>query len=295
MGRILQSGLMPKNNSLQHLFQLNFAVLLISTSGTLGRHIDLPVPVIIASRALIGGFALYCFCKWKKFSFIIKKEDRKVVFISGVLMGIHWITYFYSLKLSNVAIGMLSVFTYPVITSFLEPIILKSKFDKSNIFLGLLVLIGIYFLVPEFSFKNTHLKAIGFGVFSALCYSIRNVLMKAKVKAYEGSILMSYQLIVVSVLLIPTFFVYDTSGFQEALPAVLILSLLTTATGHTLFLYSFKNFSITAASIISSIQPVYGILIGMLVLKEFPEKTTIIGGLIILSSVVIESARTYRK
>ena len=51
----------------------------------------------------------------------------------------------------------------------------------------------------------------------------------------------------------------------------------------------------TAASIISSIQPVYGILIGMLVLKEFPEKTTIIGGLIILSSVVIESARTYRK
>ena len=286
---------MPKNNSLQHLFQLNFAVLLISTSGTLGRHIDLPVPVIIASRALIGGFALYCFCRWKKLSFMIKNEDRKVLFISGILMGIHWITYFYSLKLSNVAIGMLSVFTYPVITSFLEPVILKSKFDKSNIFLGLLVLIGIYFLVPEFSFENTHLKAIGFGVFSALCYSIRNVLMKAKVKEYEGSILMSYQLIIVSVLLIPSFFIFDTSGFQETLPAVLILSILTTATGHTLFLYSFKNFSITAASIISSIQPVYGILIGMLVLKEFPEKTTIIGGLIILSSVVIESVRTYRK
>ena len=119
--------------------------------------------------------------------------------------------------------------------------------------------------------------------------------MKAKVKEYEGSILMSYQLIVVSVLLIPAFFIFDTSGFQEALPAVLILSILTTATGHTLFLYSFKNFSITAASIISSIQPVYGILIGMLILKEFPEKTTIIGGLIILSSVVIESVRTYRK
>jgi drug/metabolite transporter (DMT)-like permease len=161
--------------------------------------------------------------------------------------------------------------------------------------LGLLVLIGIYFLVPEFSFENTHLKAIGFGVFSALCYSIRNVFMKAKVKEYESSILMSYQLIVVSVLLIPTFFIYDISEFQEALPTVLILSLLTTATGHTLFLYSFKNFSITAASIISSTQPVYGILIGMLVLKEFPEKTTIIGGLIILTSVVIESVRTYRK
>ena len=47
-------------------------------------------------------------------------------------MGTHWIIYFISLKLSNVAIGMLSVFTYPVITAFLEPILLGNKF-KSQI------------------------------------------------------------------------------------------------------------------------------------------------------------------
>ncbi|MGB2165161.1 MAG: EamA/RhaT family transporter, partial [Flavobacteriaceae bacterium] len=99
---------MQTKQYLKNLIQLNFAVLIISTSGTLGRYIELPVPLIILLRALIGGVFLYLFCKWKKLSFKIQKKDRKTIFFSGVLMGLHWITYFISLKLSNVAIGMLS-------------------------------------------------------------------------------------------------------------------------------------------------------------------------------------------
>ena len=110
---------MQKKQYLQNLIQLNFAVLVISTSGTLGRYIELPVPLIILLRSLIGGVFLFLFCKLKKLSFKIKKKDRKTVFLSGVLMGAHWITYFIALKLSSVAIGMLSVFTYPIITTCL--------------------------------------------------------------------------------------------------------------------------------------------------------------------------------
>ena len=160
---------MQKNSSIINLLQLNFAVLLISTSGALGRFIELPVPLIIALRACLGSVPLIMFCKFKEFSFKIQKKDRTTIIISSILMGTHWITYFISLKLSNVAIGMLSVFTYPVITAFLEPILLGNKFKKSNLILGLMVLVGIYFLVPEFSLENDYFKAIGFGVFSALC------------------------------------------------------------------------------------------------------------------------------
>ena len=234
----------------KNLVQLNFAVLIISTSGTLGRYIELSVPVIIFLRAFIACSFLYIFCKWKKLSFKINAKDYKTIFFSGVLMGMHWITYFISLKLSSVAIGMLSVFTYPIITSFLEPIMLNSKFKKSNLLLGLMVLIGIYFLAPEISMKNDQFIAVGFGVFSALCYSIRNIYMKAKSSEYEGSILMVYQLIIVSALLSPVFYFYDVNGLGVSLPAIFILALLTTAIGHTLFVYSFRNFSISAASII---------------------------------------------
>ena len=286
---------MHKKKYLQNLIELNFAVLIISTSGTLGRYIELPVPLIILLRALIGGLFLYIFCKWKKLNFKIKQKDRMTVFLSGLLMGAHWITYFIALKLSSVAIGMLAVFTYPIITTFLEPLMLKSKFKKSNLLLGLMVLVGIYFLAPEFSLENDQFKAIGFGVFSALCYSIRNIYMKSKSKEYEGSILMVYQLIIVSVLLSPVFFLYNMIGLESSLPAVLILAVLTTATGHTLFIYSFRNFNISTASIISGVQPVYGIIFGMIVLGEYPELTTIFGGLLILGTVLIESIRNFRE
>ena len=286
---------MQKKEYLKNLVQLNFAVLIISTSGTLGRYIELSVPVIIFLRAFIGGSFLYIFCKWKKLSFKINVKDYKTIFFSGVLMGMHWITYFISLKLSSVAIGMLSVFTYPIITSFLEPIMLDSKFKKSNLLLGLMVLIGIYFLAPEISMKNDQFIAVGFGVFSALCYSIRNIYMKAKSSEYEGSILMVYQLIIVSVLLSPVFFFYNFNGLGVSLPAILILALLTTAIGHTLFVYSFRNFSISAASIISGVQPIYGIIIGMIVLGEYPGVRTIIGGSVILGTVLIESVRSFKE
>lgn len=286
---------MQKKQYLKNLVQLNFAVLIISTSGTLGRSIDLSVPMIIFLRAFIGGFFLYIFCKWKKLSFKINIKDYKTIFFSGILMGMHWITYFISLKLSSVAIGMLSVFTYPIITSFLEPIMLNSKFKKSNLLLGLMVLIGIYLLAPEISLKNDQFIAVSFGVFSALCYSIRNIYMKAKSSEYEGSILMLYQLIIVSIMLSPVFYFYNVNALGASLPAILILALLTTAIGHTLFVYSFRNFSISAASIISGVQPIYGIIIGMIFLGEYPGVRTIIGGAVILGTVLTESVRSFKE
>ncbi len=285
---------MQKNLHLRNILELNLAMLLISTSGALGRYIDMPVPVIIGFRALMAGVLLFVFCRWKGISFGTGSKDRPTIILSGILMGLHWVTYFYSLKLSNVAIGMLSIFTYPVITALLEPVLLKTKFQKVHLLLALLVLLGIFFLVPDLDFDNSYTKAVILGVISALCYALRNIIMKTKVGDYNGSVLMWYQLVVVSVFLLPFLFIMDSSGIKDQWLPTLTLALLTTAIGHTLFLASFKRFSITTASIISSVQPVYGIIIGMIFLGEIPVWSTIIGGVLILTSVVIESVRTYK-
>lgn len=285
---------MYKNTYIKNLVELNFAMLLISTSGALGKYIDMPVLVIIGYRALLAGVLLFFFCKWNKISFRLGSKDRFTIILSGVLMGLHWVTYFYALKLSNVAIGMLSIFTYPVITSLLEPVLLKTKFKKIHVLLALLILAGIYFLVPDLSFENSYTKAVFLGIFSALCYSLRNLIMKTKVGDYNGSVLMWYQLVVVSIFLLPVLFILDSSGIQNQWLPMLTLALLTTAIGHTLFLASLKHFSTTTASIMSSIQPIYGIIIGMIFLNEIPSYTTLIGGVLILGSVVIEGIRVSR-
>ncbi|GMN04961.1 DMT family transporter [Croceitalea sp. MTPC5] len=270
-------------------------MLFISTSGALGRYIQLSVPLLIAARAVLAFLILFIYCKWRGFSLKVSKKDVLPIILSGILLGLHWLTYFYALKLSNVAIGMLSLFTYPILTSFLEPIVLKTKFERVHLFLGLLVLTGIYFLVPSFDAKNSYTIAVGIGVLSALFYAMRNLILKNRVGNYNGSMLMCFQMAIIGIFLSPFFFTNEFSELESQWPSILVLALLTTAIGHTLFLNSFKHFSVTTASILSSVQPIYGILIGMVFLWEIPSLWTVLGGFFILSSVVIESVRSYEK
>ena len=283
-----------KNSHFRNIIELNFAMLLVSTSGALGRYIETLVFITIFFRAALAMLFIFLFCRVTKKSFTIKNGDRSTVIVSGVLMGLHWITYFYALQLSNVAIGMISIFTYPVITSLLEPLLLKSSFQKMHLLLALMVLTGIYFLVPEFNLENDHFRAITFGIFSALCYALRNIVSKGKVTIYDSSILMFYQLVVISILLLPFLMVIPMDKVVSQLPAIAVLALVTTSIGHTLFLQSFKKFSITTASIISSTQPIYGIIIGAIFLYEIPQWSTLIGGFLILGAVIIESIRSYQ-
>ncbi|GAB7256100.1 DMT family transporter [Polaribacter sp. OB-PA-B3] len=282
-----------QNQHSKNLSVLLFATLFVSTSGVLGKYIALSAETIILCRAFLAAIIIYTFCKIKKVDLTIKSlKDKKAFIIIGFFMGAHWVTYFYALKLSNVAIGMLSMYTFPVITAFLEPIFTKSKLNISHVLLAVLVLIGVFILVPEFSLENTQLQGILFGILSAFCYSLRNLLLKKHVTNYNGSMLMFYQMVVVTILLIPVLFIGDFTNVLDQLPLLILVAVLTTAIGHTMMVNSLKNFSVATASIISSIQPIFGIIIAYIFVNEIPQFNTFIGGSLILLTVIIESIRS---
>ncbi|OSY89041.1 multidrug transporter [Tenacibaculum holothuriorum] len=285
---------MEKQNShTKHLSQLVLATLFISTSGVLGKYIKLSPEVIVWFRAAIAMMFLFGFCKVKNISLKVKSQkDRFTFIIAGVFMALHWVTYFYALKLSNVAVGMLSLYTYPVITTFLEPFFFKNKLSKVHLLLGAMVLLGVYILAPEMHLESSMIQGIAFGVFSAFCYAIRFLLMKKLVVQYHGSMLMFYQMLIVAFVTIPYLFLKDISNISHQYPYVLILGILTTAIGHTLLTLKLKHFKASTASIISSIQPVFGIVLAFLFLNEVPKLQTFFGGLLILSTVIIESIRS---
>jgi drug/metabolite transporter (DMT)-like permease len=285
-----------KNKHTIHLFELSLATLFISTSGALGRFIDMPTPVIIWWRSALALIFLYIFCRYKKINLKLhSKKDVPTFIISALFLGAHWITYFYALKLSNVAIGMLSLYTFPVITALLEPLFVKVKFDPMHIVLGFLVLLGIYILSPEFSLESTHVKGILFGLLSAVFYALRILILKQLAIQYNGTMLMLYQLLILTIVLSPVLYLMGTSGINTQFPYVLILALVTTAIGHTMFVRSLKYFSASSASIINSMLPIYGILIAYIFLNEIPSRNTLIGGLLIFSTVIIEGLRSKKK
>jgi len=131
---------LSENNHIKQLSGLLLATLFISTSGVLGKYIAMPSEVIVWFRSAFALVFLYAFCRYKKISLKVQNPKTHLpLIISSLFMAGHWITYFYALKLSNVALGMLSLFTFPVITALLEPLFVKSKLNPIHIVLGIIV------------------------------------------------------------------------------------------------------------------------------------------------------------
>ena len=285
-----------KNPHLYYLILLNLGMLFISTSGVLGRYIKLSPPLTIWYRSLFAILLLGTFCLLKKYSFKIDwKNNGKAILLSGLFMALHWVTYFFALKWSNVTIGMLSLFTYPIFTILLEPFFVKTKLQSIHIIFGLIILIGVYLLVPAFDIRNTETQGLIIGVFSAIVYALRNLILKSNSNMANGSIQMFYQMGVVLLILLPVLWIYPQEKIVSQLPYLLILGGVTTALGHTLFLTSFFHFRISTASILSSVQPIFGVILAVIFLHEIPNLKSLIGGLLILTTVVLESQRSKKE
>lgn len=285
------------NQSGSHLIQLLLAIAIMGSSGVLARSVGISPEMAIWVRCVLASMALYLVLRVMKLPvWIGKGKAFWVVLASTVLFGVHWVTYFYALHYSTVAIGMLSLFTYPVFTALLEPIIVKTKIKAIDLGLAVLAFTGVFFLVPGLDLNNQVTQGILFGLLSAIAYSFRNLLLKLNAGQHSGITLMFMQVLGLSVLLSPVFFTSDIEVHSSAIlkdwQPLLILGLFTTALGHTLFVVSFRHFSITAISILSTLTPLIGIVLGFLFLGEIPEGNVWLGGALISISVVVESLKT---
>jgi drug/metabolite transporter (DMT)-like permease len=271
------------------------SILLISSAGVLVRSIDMS-PVLIAFwRGLIALILLGSYAYFQKIPFAIsKRNDAFTLLLSSLFFAGHWVTYFYALQISSVAIGMLSLFTFPAITALLEPLYFQTTFNKRHLFLTFLAIVGLSFMIPEINFSNNNTQGIAWGVVSALCYALRNLTMKSNSQKYDSAVLMFYQFLFVTLCFAPFLRESNASKTIDSFGHLLFLGIFTTAIGHTLFVKSFKNFSIATASIIASSQPLFGVLLGYLFLHEMPNKWVLIGGCVVLSSVFVESLHSQK-
>lgn len=274
---------------------LLLSIFCIGTSGPMGRLIQMPAAAVICIRSVIALFLLAIILSFSKQSFRISdRKLRNYVLLSGFFLAIHWITYFTALQLSSVALGMLSMFTYPIITVLLEPLYIRTPFRPIHLLIALLAFAGIYILLPDLDLKNEKTTGILVGLLSAFLYSWRNLIVKKHVIRLNGLVVVSWQLLVVIGITLPFFlFVPDQSeNIQSYAVPLLFLGVVTTAMGHSFFVKSLQFFSATTVSILSNFTPVIGIVAGIFLLHEKPSKNILIGGGLILVSALIEVGLT---
>ena len=109
---------------------------------------------------------------------------------------------------------------------------------------------------------------------------------------YDGTIVMMYQLLIVTAILSPAFYFIPVEINESQWYALIMLGAITTATGHTLFLRGVAFYKATTASLLACIVPVFGIVLAYIFLNEVPTTRTIIGGIIIILIVIIKAAKT---
>ena len=280
----------------QSLIYLHIAVLLFGGTALFAKLIGLNALDITAYRAAIAGLAICVLLTLQKKPIKLHRaKDYVIAILLGVAVGIHWVTYFVGMQLAGITVGMLAFFTYPVITVFLEPLFNKSKPKTKDIISAVVVIFGIYLLIPNVNLGDDITLGVVTGVVSALFFALRNITHKRYFSEYGGPQTMFYQTLVASLMLCAFIEVPITEINDTDLILLLIAGVVFTAMPHSLFAASLKNLSAATAGLISCLQPLYGTILAIIILHERPSVMTLIGGALIVSAACFETWSISRK
>jgi len=272
------------------------SVFLLGLNGLFSNGLPLDATTLTQVRSVFAGITLLAFVSLTKGTVRLpNKRSALIIYGLGILLGLHWISYFYAMQTASVAIGMLSLYTYPIMTVFIEPFFTKNKINRLDIFLVFAVLIGLIIIVSEHIGNTQNGVLIGAlsGIASAIFFAFRNTLQKYYCDDVSSDKLMLHQMILVSLILalFADLTALNALSFNSW-TYVIILGVLTTAIAHTLLIKSYKLLEAKTVAMISCLQPVIGSLAAWLILNESLHLTTIIGGGIILTVAIYESTRT---
>ncbi|EWS98248.1 MULTISPECIES: DMT family transporter [Pseudoalteromonas] len=280
----------------QSLIYLHIAVLLFGGTALFAKLIGLSALDITAYRAAIAGLAICVLLSLQKKPIKLHRaKDYVIAILLGIAVGIHWVTYFAGMQLAGITVGMLAFFTYPVITVFLEPLFNKSKPKTKDIISAVVVIFGIYLLIPNVNLGDDITLGVLTGVVSALFFALRNITHKRYFSEYGGPQTMFYQTLVASLMLCAFIEVPITEINDTDLILLLIAGVVFTAMPHSLFAASLKHLSAATAGLISCLQPLYGTILAIIILHERPSVMTLIGGALIVSAACFETWSISRK
>ena len=246
--------------------------------------------IIAGGRVIFSSLTLFLFSIITKSSLKLKtKKDYGIALFTGVILAIHWTTFFQSIQSSTVAIGTITFSTFPLFLTFLEPLVFHEKPHLRSVISALILLLGVGITVPSFSMENETTVGIVFGLISALAYAVMSLANRYLSRFYESKTICLYEQGTAAVVLLPALFLIQTQWTVQNIAGIAAIGLICTALAHSLYVAAQRNIKAQTAGVISGMETLYGILFAFLFLKEVPSPRELIGGAIILVVVIFSS------
>lgn len=260
------------------------AVLLFGVAGLFGKLILLPALIIVLGRVFFASVSLGTLLLiLPKYDLGLKSmKTLKQLIGLGILLAFHWFSFFYAIQLTTVALGLVTFATFPVFASLLEPLLLRARFQARYVWLALISGFGVYLAAGFDPGDATSTAGITWGVLSGLSFAFLSIANRQMLNHTPALKVAFFEDLVACIALLPALFILETSWTLKDLLLLALLGTVFTAIAHYLFIRSLQSVSTRTASLVSSLEPVFGILLAAIILLEIPPVHTIIGCVIIL-------------
>lgn len=272
------------------LISANTATLFFGLAGVLGKLSGLPAPLITLGRTIFAAAALAIWAGASGVSLRPRaRRDVALLILQGLILAVHWTAFFQAIVVSNVAIGLLAFSSFPLFTAALEPLVLHQRPRLPEIFAAVLILPGIYLLVPSFSLANHATQGVLWGLLAGATFALLSVINRGLSARYPSVTLSLYQDGIAALALLPTLLFLPVAGVFDPRSLLILaaLGLFCTALAHTLFIASLRDITAQLASIIAALEPVWGVAFAWLLLAEAPTPRTLVGGALIVGATLL--------
>lgn len=281
------------NTKLKHFLHLHFLVFIAGFTGILGELITITAIPLVWFRMVIASVLMLIYIKIAKVK--LKASPKSIVKFSlaGIIIALHWITFFGSIDESNVSIALAMFSTGAFFASFIEPIIYKRAVIWYEIVFGIMVIIGV-FIITQSEFK--YINGIILGISSAFFSSLFAVLNGSFLKRHTATVISFYEFLS-GVFFISVFIYFFGEGFStdffrlsfSDFGYLFILASVCTAYAFIASVYIMKFISPFTVVLTYNLEPVYGILLAVLL---FPEQEKMspefyYGAILIIATVML--------
>lgn len=281
------------NAKLKNYFHLHFLVFIAGFTAILGELISIQAVPLVWFRMLIAAILMFFYIRLMRIKINIPSRYIIRFSVAGIIIALHWITFFGSIKVANVSIALSMFSTGAFFASFIEPIIFKRRIIWYEIIFGLLVIIGVFIITKS---EMKYLAGIVLGILSAFLSSLFAVINGKFLEKNSATVISFYEFLG-GVLFITLFIPIFGDGFsmeffelsRSDYGYLFILASICTAYAFIASVYIMNYISPFTVILTYNLEPVYGILLALILFPETEKMSPefYIGAIIIISVVIL--------
>ena len=281
------------NDKLKNYLHLHVLVFIAGFTAILGQLITIDAIPLVWYRMLFALVFIAVYVVFSRAKVRISFKSILKLSFAGVIIALHWITFFASIKESNVSIALAMFSTGAFFASLLEPLIYKRKIIWYEIIFGIIVIFGVFIITQS---ELHYLLGIALGIISAFLSSFFAVLNGKFLEQHTATVISFYEFIS-GVAFISFYLMFAHNGFNSDffvlhisdIIYLLVLASICTAYAFIASVYVMRYISPYTVVLTYNLEPVYGIILAIIL---FPEKEKMslnfyVGAIIVISVVMI--------